>query len=71
MEDEAYFLEKAAMCRRLARAVTNLADPAIAQLLALAADYDASAALCVSPQGAPDKPFPDTTAVCFPERTKP
>ena len=58
MEDEAYFLEKAAMCRRLANAIPNRNDPAIPQLLAMAADYDASATLYTSQHGLPAKNIP-------------
>jgi hypothetical protein len=42
-EDADYFREKAAQCRRLAAAITNQNDPAVAALLALAVEFEAKA----------------------------
>ena len=42
-EDADYFRDKAAQCRRLAAAITNHNDPAIAALLALAVEFEAKA----------------------------
>ena len=42
-EDADYFREKAAQCRRLAAAITNQDDPAVAALLALAVEFEAKA----------------------------
>ncbi len=50
MEDEAYFRQKAAQCRRLAASVMNQNDKAVATLMAMAHDFEARAALCASQQ---------------------
>ena len=42
-EDADYFREKAAQCRRLAAAVSDQHDPAVAALLALAVEFEAKA----------------------------
>ena len=42
-EDADYFREKAAQCRRLAAAVADQDDPAVAALLALAVEFEAKA----------------------------
>jgi uncharacterized membrane-anchored protein len=39
-----YFLAKAEQCRRLAEKIVNPADPALAGLLKLAAEFEAKAA---------------------------
>jgi hypothetical protein len=46
MEDAAYFLEKAAQCRRLAASITD--DAARDALTKLAEEFDAKAAACVA-----------------------
>jgi hypothetical protein len=43
MQNSTCLFDKAARCRRLAAAITARDDPAIASLLALAADFEASA----------------------------
>jgi hypothetical protein len=43
MEIAAYFLEKAAQCRRLADAITRWDDPTKAALSALAEEFEANA----------------------------
>ena len=43
METAAYFLEKAAQCRRLADAITRWDDPTKAALSALADEFEANA----------------------------
>jgi DNA-binding LytR/AlgR family response regulator len=43
METAAYFLEKAAQCRRLADSITRQDDPAKAALSALAVEFEANA----------------------------
>ncbi|MGD9617188.1 MAG: hypothetical protein AB7H90_18485 [Alphaproteobacteria bacterium] len=44
MEGADYFRHKAAQCRRLAAAIVNQHDPAVARLMALAVEFDARAA---------------------------
>jgi len=43
MESSTYLLNKAQQCRRLAAVITVRDDPAIASLLALAAEFEAKA----------------------------
>jgi hypothetical protein len=43
MEDADYFRHKAEQCRRLAGAILNQHDPAVANLLALAVEFEANA----------------------------
>ena len=43
MEDADYFRHKAEQCRRLAGAILNQHDPAVANLLALAVEFEAKA----------------------------
>ena len=41
METAEYFREKAAQCRRLAAAIANQDDPVVANLLAMAVEFEA------------------------------
>lgn len=43
MENGDYFRQKAEQCRRLAGAVSNPRDPVVANLLALAVEFEAKA----------------------------
>jgi len=43
MEDADYFRQNAERCRRLAQAIVNRRDPAIANLRTLAAEFEAKA----------------------------
>jgi hypothetical protein len=42
-DDADYFRQKAEQCRRLAKALVNQHDPAVANLLALAVEFEAKA----------------------------
>jgi hypothetical protein len=45
-----YFREKAEQCHRLAKAIVNQTDPAVAALLALAVEFEAKAVALTAEQ---------------------
>jgi hypothetical protein len=45
VENAEFFRRKAQQCRRLAASLTNQTDPAVARMLALAAEFDARAGI--------------------------
>jgi hypothetical protein len=51
MNSGAYFLSKAAQCRRLAETILSKDDPAIPNLLALAAEFERRAILAPTDEG--------------------
>jgi len=60
METADYFREKAAHCRRLADGVNNPKDPIIANLLALAVEFEARA-VALAAEEAVEKQIEQTT----------
>jgi hypothetical protein len=52
METADYFREKAAQCRRLAAGIGNQRDPIVANLLALAVEFEARAVALAAEQAA-------------------
>ena len=60
MQDADYFRQKAKRCRRLAEAVVNRRDPAVANLLALAVEFDVKA-LALTTEESSEKQIDQTT----------
>lgn len=60
METADYFRQKAEQCRRLAKAVVNSNDPVVANLLALAVEFE-SKAVALTAEQATEKQVEQTT----------